>query len=215
MGKVYTVRRMTESDLISEGVWEKADIAKIDCYPWDRNGYMPETEARVVYTERGFHVLMTSNESKIMGTRENFNDPVSRDSCMEFFFMPDPEKDRRYLNFELNPIGTLLLGIGKNRFERTKITDANPEMFSISHSVTKESIKDFSGPSWSVRYFIPFSFINRFYGTVEFKSGKAMSGNFYKCAEDTDLPHFGSWNIVKNHIPDFHRPECFGSLILE
>ena len=215
MEKVYIIGRMTEKDLLSYIVWEKVEKAEVDCYPWDQNGYMPKTEARVVYSEKGFHILMTSYETQIMATRENFNDPVCRDSCMEFFFMPDPGNDKRYLNFELNPLGTLYLGLGRNRLERAKIADVNPEMFNISHSVTKESINDFSGPSWSVRYFIPFSFINRYFGNLDFKSGFKMAGNFYKCAEDTELPHFGSWNIVRNETPDFHRPECFGSLILE
>lgn len=215
MEKVYTIGKMTESALKSEAVWENVGKAEIDCYPWDRNGYMPKTEARVVYTEKGFHILMTSYESKILGTWENFNDPVCRDSCMEFFFMPDPANDKRYLNFEMNPLGTLYLGLGKDRFDRSKIADVDLEMFNIGHSVTKESIKDFSGPSWSVRYFIPFSFIERFFGNLDFKPGKVMFGNFYKCAEDTDLPHFGSWNFVRNETPDFHRPECFGRLVLE
>lgn len=206
---------MTESDLISETVWEKVDKVLVDCYPWDQNGYMPKTEARVVCTEIGFHVLMTSYENNIMGTWENFNDPVCRDSCMEFFVMPDPENDRRYINFELNPLGTLHLGIGKNRHERAKIVDVIPGLFKIDHSVTKESVRDFSGPSWSVKYFIPFSFINSFFGNLDYKSGMTMAGNFYKCAEDTGFPHFGCWNPVRSNIPDFHRPECFGSLILE
>ena len=42
-----------------------------------------------------------------------------------------------------------------------------------------------------------------------------MKGNFYKCGDDTKYPHFGCWNEVVWEEPDFHRPECFGDLILE
>ena len=43
--------------------------------------------------------------------------------------------------------------------------------------------------------------------------GAAMRGNFY-CCDETLHPHFGSWNPIKAPEPDFHRPECFGRLIL-
>lgn len=72
-------------------------------------------------------VFLISYEKEIMAARENMNDPVCRDSCMEFFLKPNPENDSRYLNFELNPRGTLFLGIGKDRFEYMKIADTAAE----------------------------------------------------------------------------------------
>ena len=42
----------------------------------------------------------------------------------------------------------------------------------------------------------------------------AFFGNFYKCDESLH-PHFGSWNPIEAPAPDFHRPECFGKLMLE
>lgn len=212
---VYIIKKMSEDEVVRGIIWEKVPKADINCYPWDLNGYMPKTEARVVYTEKGFHAFLISYENEILATRVNMNDPVCRDSCMEFFFKPDTEHDGRYLNFELNPLGTLYLGIGKDRFESMKVADTAPEAFRIHPSVTMEVLKDFSGPFWSIQFFIPFDFIERFYGKLNFKSGMKMAGNFYKCAEDTAYPHFGCWNEVISKVPDFHRPECFGSLILE
>jgi hypothetical protein len=42
-----------------------------------------------------------------------------------------------------------------------------------------------------------------------------IQGNFYKCADGTDSPHYVTWSPVKTEIPDFHRPEFFGELIFE
>lgn len=215
MVKVYNIKRMTESEAAHDNIWGNIEKADVCCYPWDQNGYRPKTEAQVVYTEKGFHVLQISFENKIMATRVNMNDPVYRDSCMEFFIKPDPENDSKYLNFELNPLGTLNLGIGKGRFDRMKITDTTPELFHIRPSVTREALRNFSGEYWSIQYFIPFDFIEKFCGKFSFKSGMKMAGNFYKCAEDTEYPHFGCWNEIISKTPDFHRPECFGCLILE
>lgn len=215
MDETYIIKRLTEEDVAHNMIWENIDKADIACYPWDQNGYRPKSEARVVYTERGFHVYLISYEKEIMATCKNMNDPVYRDSCMEFFFKPNPENDGRYMNFEINPFGTLNLGIGKDRFDRNKITDVLSEIFNIYPSVTKISLQNFSGPFWYIRYLIPFDFIESRYGKLSFRSGMKMTGNFYKCAEDTAYPHFGCWSKVISKTPDFHRPECFGSLILE
>jgi hypothetical protein len=41
-----------------------------------------------------------------------------------------------------------------------------------------------------------------------------LKGNFYKCGEDMTPQHYGSWNPVTAKEPDFHRPECFGDLVI-
>ena len=215
MEKTYIIKKMTEDEITQGIVWENIEKADIACFPWDQNGYRPKTEARAAYTEKGFHVFLISYEQEIIATRENMNDMVCRDSCMEFFFNPDPEHDGRYMNFELNPLGTLYLGIGKDRYDGKKIMETSPELFQIRTSVSRESLKSYSGPFWSIQFFIPFDFIESRYGKLDFKSGMKMTGNFYKCADDMAYPHYGCWNEVIYKEPDFHRSECFGSLILE
>ncbi|MDE6498583.1 MAG: hypothetical protein K2L21_07985, partial [Muribaculaceae bacterium] len=65
--------------------------------------------------------------------------------------------------------------------------------------------------SWNLLTSIPLELIGvRYEGTpVE------MRANFYKCASATSQPHFLSWNPIATTKPDFHRPEFFGTLILE
>lgn len=212
MEKVYTIRKIKEAGSVRGINWDKTDKADIDCYPWDQNGYKPKTEARVAYDAKGFHVLLLSYENEIMATREKQNDAVYRDSCMEFFFKPNPEKDGRYFNFEFNPLGTLTLGLGSGRNDRIRLADN--EIFQIRTSVTKDTIKNYTGPFWSIQFMIPFEFIERHFGKLGFGPGMKMTGNFQKCAEDTEYPHHGCWNEITSKAPDFHRPECFGSLIL-
>ncbi|RJQ39634.1 MAG: hypothetical protein C4550_05000 [Nitrospiraceae bacterium] len=68
---------------------------------------------------------------------------------------------------------------------------------------------------WNIEFSVPFNFIEEYYGKTCFKPGKVMNGNFYKYGDDTLYPHYGCWNEVFNPIPDFHRPECFGYLVLK
>ena len=59
---------------------------------------------------------------------------------------------------------------------------------------------------------VPFDWIGAAFGR-RLEPGAAFSGNFY-CCDETLHPHFGSWSPVAAPAPDFHRPECFGTLTL-
>jgi hypothetical protein len=198
----------------SGGLWESIPFLVIDEFPWDENGYRPRAETRIFYTETCFSLQFRAYEQEIRAECLNMNDRVCTDSCVEFFFNPDPGSDIGYMNFEINPIGTLLLGIGRDRYTRTLVSNVSPAVLNIATSVTPESRKDYKGPFWVVEYAIPFSFIERYYGKLHFQPGKRMKGNFYKCGDKTRFPHYGCWNRIDNPVPDFHRPEFFGDLIL-
>ncbi|MHB1455061.1 MAG: carbohydrate-binding family 9-like protein [Saccharofermentanales bacterium] len=40
------------------------------------------------------------------------------------------------------------------------------------------------------------------------------TGNFYKCGDKTDCPHYGCWNPILLPAPDFHVPAFFGDFIV-
>lgn len=211
--RVWNVRYVDDTKVNSK-VWEEIPPLFIDNFPWDENGYKPKTEVRIFYSDTKFYLLFKVFEYEIRAECVNINDPVCTDSCVEFFFNPAPERDDRYMNFEINPIGTFLLEIGKDRYSRKPINDVSPEMFEIFTSVTKDSVKNYKGPLWMVQYSIPFSFIEKYYGKLDFCCGKVVKANFYKCGDKTRYPHWACWNKIEAPYPDFHRPEFFGELIL-
>jgi hypothetical protein len=211
--RVWKVRYVEDSK-VDPKVWEEIPPLVIDNFPWDENGYRPRTEVRIFYSETRFYLLFKAFEQEIRAECLNINDPVCTDSCVEFFFNPDPEHDDRYINFEINPIGTFLLGIGADRYSRVLINDVSPEIFDITTSVTKDSVQSYKGPLWTAEYSIPFYFIEKYYGRQDFRCGKRIKANFYKCGDKTKYPHWGCWNRIDTPHPDFHRPEFFGELIL-
>jgi len=215
MEKIYLVKKFNEEYAGRINIWDEVPTADIDNCPWDENGYRPRSEAKVYYTDEAFHVLLKSFENEIKAVYENINDPVCKDSCLEFFINPAPETDNRYLNFEFNPLGTMLLGLGEGRNGRKLIELDWRKVFKVKTSVTKENLKDFSGPFWTVEFMIPFDFLRDIYGPVKFESGSKMRGNFYKCGDKTEFPHYLCWNNIINEKPDFHLPQFFGQLILE
>lgn len=215
MKKEYLITKASEEAINNAGFWDDVPKLSIDVYRDIGNGYKPKVEAAVVHTEKGFHVYFKVYEDNVTVKYHNMNEPVYKDSCVEFFLNPKAGSDERYLNFEINAIGTLLLEFGKTRGERDFVTDVSPEIFAIKAQLNKESAETFNGPSWTVRYFIPFSFLEKCYGKLDFKSGYRFEGNFYKCGDETKFPHYGMWNPITGERLSFHTPECFGTLIME
>lgn len=215
MVKEYIIKKVELSGVTCiDNIWDNIDPIYVDIFPWDENGYMPKTEARAFYTPTHIHIQFKAYEKEVEAIYTEMNDPVYMDSCVEFFINPMPSEDDRYLNFETNCLGTLNLGLGADRYDREAIDKSYLPMFNIKSSVSSETIDKYEGEFWTLEYTIPLEFLNKFYDGVEFKPGMRMKGNFYKCGDETEYPHYGCWNKVIAKEADFHRPECFGDLIL-
>lgn len=178
-------------------------------FPWDKNGYTPECRARLGWNGKGLFALLYAKEETIRAEAKEFGDMVCFDSCLEFFLQPNPAKTTSYANFECNPKGVMLLGIGPDRDDRENL-NAAPEGMRILHSAHK-------GGWWAVSYFIPASFLRERF-SAELGEGKVMRANFYCCGDKTQYPHFGQWKAMDPALQpaaDFHRQEWFGTLRLK
>lgn len=213
MKKQYEVLSVSKDMTEDIFLWANLPAAVIENYPWDVNGYKPRAELRMYYTDTHFRLQFTAYEDEIKVVYKNMNEPVYKDSCVEFFFNPKPDTDKRYINIEMNAAGVPLIGIRKQRNDGQRINEPL-ELFNIYASVNNEGVERYRGPYWTVEYTIPFSFIEKYYGHVDFKPGCRMTGNFYKCGDETRFAHYGSWNPIINEKPDFHLPEFFGDIIL-
>lgn len=208
MGKKYTVVHKENEAGIS---WDGIMPAEIDCYLWEENGYSPKAYAKACHTGQSIHVLLGAFEKEIKAVYEEMNEPVYKDSCLEFFIQPDPEKDGRYLNFEFNSKGVLLLGLGWDRNDRVLLDKEALKLFDIKAFVKPAG--DIN--EWGVEFRIPFGFLKQLFPGFETASPGNMKGNFYKCGDDTLHPHFGCWSRIASDNPDFHVSRFFGTLVLE
>ena len=184
---------------------QEAAAANLECFPWpDAIDYRPVTSARLAFDGKAIFVFMETNETNLRMQARGFS-LVHTDSCMEFFFSPDP-KNSSYLNFEFNPAGAMYLSIGTSRFERTEIPQENyQEYFNVKTAI--------NGNGWNLEFHIPLSFIQQYFPAVELKPGYVMRGNFYKCGDNTARPHYGCWSPIDLPSPNFHCPDFFGKLI--
>ena len=126
----------------------------------------------------------------------------------EFFFGP-AEPERRYINLEVNPKGTIVMGFGSGKVGRVRLEEKYKPYLGLS-----TEIREAEG-LWLARYLISFKLLSEvFGGPPEETRFRKFYANFYKCGEMTEFPHYGMWSKVDSPAPDFHRPEFFGELSL-
>lgn len=185
--------------------WKEIEPISIASYPWGTD-YMPTTTAWLYRIEgQGFCLKMRCEEENPRAVYTEANDPVYKDSCMEFFANYYPEVEGTgYVNFEMNSNGAVLCEYGQPG-DRFYLKDKGLDV--PTPVATKGE------GYWEVELMIPDTFIKAVYGQ-EVIADK-IKGNFYKCGDDTHTPHYGSWNPIANPFPAFHKPEFFGELIIK
>ena len=149
-------------------------------------------------------------EPQVRAVNTEFNAPVWEDSCVEFFFSPAGDK-KYFYNFEFNAIGTVLGGYGKDRHQREQLPGSVLTQVVTLPSLGKEPIAGIWGKTqWDLQVKIPVEAL--VFNKIEDLSGLTGHGNFYKCGDKLEKPHFLSWKPVLSSTPDFHLPRYFGQL---
>ena len=135
-------------------VWNEIEPAKIDSNKWLPAG--PPAEAKVFYDGENLYIRYEVKENSVTIRAKKMHDPVYQDSCAEFFMRP--AKDKRYLNFETNAVGTMLLGLGETGEGRERV-EQDPSIFEMKPSIKNPD--EFKGDKWTLEYKIPFSFLRK------------------------------------------------------
>lgn len=181
----------------------------IDQQPWKEYPYKPKVYFSIGHSGNCLFLKYYVSESTVRASYTRPNDPVFKDSCVEFFIALDSESE--YYNFEFNAIGTCKLNFGTNRKNRKLVSE---EAISDIRFVTniKNNSED-GNISWQIMIVIPVSTFTE-HNMTSFHEYKGRA-NFYKCGDELPVPHFLSWNNVIAHSPDFHVPESFGEIYFQ
>ena len=210
----YTVRRVDAEFRPGDPAppWATVTPLAIDHFLWLDNGYHPPVESRLCWTDRFLHVRFRVEERRVRVRYMKFQDPVFKDSCVEFFIDAFPRLNRGYINFETNAAGTLLAAFGPDRSARTPLWPEDLADFEVAASIPGPVQGTYGEGTWTVEYRVPLGLFKKLYGREIF-SGHRAAANFYKCGDETEFPHYGAWSPVATPDPDFHRPEYFGEVV--
>ncbi len=186
---------------ISSSEWDRANVGYISFDRWKEYAPTPITSFKVLRGPEGISVLMSTEEKNLRAECNEENGDIYCDSCMEFFFKPDP-LDVNYVNFELNPNGRMYLSVGSGRHGR-ELLFTDRKIFNI--------VSNAKDGAWVIKFYIPESFLLEHFDRI----APVCKGNFYKCGDKTDHVHFGSWSEVEVESPDFHVPDFFGRIEMQ
>jgi len=193
------------------GAWRAIPALTIGHYLWMKNGYEPPVEVRVGYSARYLYVRFDVREKKVRVRYTGFQDPVYKDSCVEFFVDMFPGLKLGYLNFEANAAGAFLVAFGPDRHSRRPLGKDDLRGFQASGSVKGPVDGEVAAGRWALAYRIPLDLFRRIYGR-EIRPGQRAAGNFYKCGDKLTEPHYLTWDVVGTPAPDYHQPGYFGQL---
>lgn len=197
--------------------WQTAEEALIDHFHAASNRHRPAAAAKLIYDAANLHLRFRVGDRYVVAKHTQFQDPVCRDSCVEFFVQPRP--DGGYFNFEINCLGTLLCYyIGDhartaNGFAKfTPLTCEHGRRIRIVHSLPSPVLREIEEPTiWHIGCTIPLAVLEAYAGPLGRFAGQTWRCNFFKCADDCSHPHWASWAPIGAEL-DFHQPQYFAPL---
>lgn len=209
--KVPYLATLDVLDLSSVGflMESKAQRESIDVINWEDFPYKPVVAFDIARTDANLYIRYFVRGNSLKAHHAVDGSPVYMDSCVEFF-MKHPD-DHNYYNFEFNCIGTC---DASHRQSRDIKKSLSPEEYTSIRRYSALGRTPFTEKtglhSWELIISIPF----RVMGLDPNNLPEKIAGNFYKCADDTEFPHFVSWNPIDLPTPNFHCPEFFGEIYL-
>lgn len=188
------------------------EFHSLDVVNWKDYPYKPEVSFRIAHTGKDILLHYKVKEASVRAVAYQDNGKVWEDACVEFFL--SPESDSCYYNFECNCIGKLLIQGGIVNENRPLASQEVLGMVKRWSSLGTEPFEEKIGEcSWELTMVIPVSAF--FKHSIDTLEGKKMKGNFYKCGDKLQSPHFLSWNPIRLAHPMFHCPAFFGTLYFE
>ena len=184
----------------------------IDKLNWPKEfPYRPITTFNIAYSSDALYIKYDVHGSMLRAIYTNDQEPVHEDSCVEFFCKK--LDGNNYMNFEFNCIGTCCAAKRKiDTKEICLLSSEEIQKIERYSSLGRRAFKEMEGMfTWDLVVKIPFSLL----GFGEGKIPEKLLGNFHKCADGTESPHYLSWAPIGAKTPDFYRPEFFGELILD
>lgn len=177
------------------------DIAKIN---WKDFPHQPRVKVYLGYGDQHLWIQYLVSCDFVRAVCRKDQEPVWQDSCVEFFM----KTGDLYRNFEFNSLGVCLSAIGPDRKARKSLDQESMAQILRFPSLSVGSLPSESVPSdWSLTVGLPLNLLG-------LTAGSHFFANFYKCGDETRVPHYISWSAIDTLLPDFHRPGFFAPVEL-
>ena len=192
----------------NEPDWNEVASDSVDFYHWEsENPYRPLCSFQMCFVKKkGIFLRMRTDETKIRAVCKGRDENCWEDSCMEFFFRPFSHRSE-YLNFEMTAGGAYLCAMGSSRDNRIFLKELTKKEPTVRAEIGCDG--------WSVELFVPCELIDEAFCEDFCASAGDYRGNFFKCGDKTESPHFGSFSPMGENPPGFHNPDLFANILVE
>lgn len=181
----------------------------VDQVCWHKLKHKLQIEFSIGYNREAMYVKFYVTENAHSATFKQHNEPVYKDSCVEFFIAIDDSGN--YYNFEFNSLGACLASYGKDRHARIKLDEQLIATIETT-TVWRSKLPERNLYQWEITVaFTPAVF---YFNNIQHFAPDSYKANFYKCGDDLPIPHYLSWNPVTSTVVDFHQSRYFGVLHL-
>ncbi len=198
----------------SKPAWNNSPVAVLKNFMGKRPSHFPKTEFRVGYDSEAVYLIFRVEDNYVRAVTETeFQGPVCRDSCVEFFFTPGPDIEKGYFNIEMNCGGSLLWHWQTVPRQGRELSADQCAQILKYHQLPRIVEPEITATAnWTVEYRVPFSVLEAYTPLAYPAPGVKWRANFYKCADASSHPHWLTWAPVELPNPDFHQPRWFGAL---
>ncbi len=209
-------------ELLDSAHWSDIPAIELECLLLPDSGHHPRTTFKGVYNETALVGHFSVDDQYVRSLTTEYQQQVSRDSCVEFFFRPvGPDGPAAgYFNFEFSMGGVLLCYYIRNPEREKGFKDYSILKHSECAMVTVEASRpgvtdpEITEPvNWQIAFHIPRQLLEIYTGPLGTFRGSTWLANFYKCASDTSHPHWISWQPLS--AKNFHLPQHFAPILLK
>jgi hypothetical protein len=181
----------------------------INIEPWPsipRPIDLPKMAFSIAHSSEQIFIKYDVTEHEVLARYKQINDPVYKDSCVEFFIIFD--QDKSYYNIEFNSLGTCLGSYGSEKENRRSLPVELLKNIRYEPAVNQLKDGNTTAINWTLTVAIPIEvFCYSEFSSIQNKSCRV---NFFKCGDDLRQPHYLVWNNIIAEEPNFHLPQFFG-----
>jgi hypothetical protein len=202
-----------------DGDWNKAAWRDIPALTLGHHmgkppAHRPRVSAKLAWDSDALYLIFNVMDRYVRAVARRNQDPVCRDSCVEFFFTPGEGLGTSYFNIEINCGGTMLFWWHPGGGKAVPVSGSDCDCVHVRSTLPKIVDPEIPTPvPWSLECRLPFHILRNYCPAAQQpETGTIWRSNLYKCADDTSHPHWLTWSRVDYPTPRFHLPEYFGIL---
>ena len=189
-------------------VMDQQEKHPVDLLPWPKFPDKPKVSFAIAHASDHLFIKYDVTEKELLARYKRTNEPVYKDSCVEFFI--EIGEDKAYYNLEFNRLGTCLGAFGPHRYDRKLIPVEILQTIRSERTLKQIHVNHEPVINWTLTLSIPIAVFC--FNKLKSIRHKNCRMNFFKCGDDLSHPQYVAWNNIVSATPNFHLPEFFGKV---